>query len=56
MDTDADSVLVSDTGPAAELVRFKWLEHHDGIMERKGVLLAWTYPARARFKFGAGRL
>ena len=51
----AASGAVSDTRAAAHLLRFKWLERPNGILERKGVPWVTTYPACARCKFGDGR-
>ena len=50
-----DSVVVLDTGAAANLVCFRWLSHQSSLLERKGFPRVLTYPAQARFKFGDGR-
>ena len=48
-------MLDLDTGAAADLVCFKWLERHNEISERYGVPRGQAYLARARLKFGDGR-
>ena len=50
-----DSVVVLDTGATANLVCFRWLSHHNALLEQRGLPRVSTYPAQARFKFGDGR-
>ena len=50
-----DSVVVLDTGATANLVCFRWLGHHNTLLEQQGLPRVPTYPAQARFKFGDGR-
>ena len=50
-----DSVVVLDTGATANLVCFRWLAHHNTLLEQQGISRVPTYPAQARFKFGDGR-
>ena len=50
-----DSVVVLDTGATANLVCFRWLSHHNSLLEQQGLPRVLTYPAQARFKFGDGR-
>ena len=50
------SVVVLDTGAAANLVCFRSLAHHNRILERRGIPRVTTYPSQARFRFGDGRL
>ena len=51
-----DSVVVSDTGATANLARFPWSDNRKLLLEKHGSPRVSTHPARARFKFGGGRL
>ena len=51
-----DSVAVFDAEAAANLVCFKWFEHHNEILGRQGAPRAGPYPISARPKFADGRL
>ena len=53
---EKDSAVVLDTGPAANLVCFRWLGRHNRLLEKKGRQRLSTYPSSARFCFGDGRL
>ena len=53
---DADSVAVLDTGATANLVRLKWLGHHNEILGRWGVPRPENDPACTRCRCGDGRL
>ena len=50
------SVVILDTGATANLVRFKWLPHHNELLSRRGLPRVDSYPAHAIFKFGDGRV
>ena len=49
-------VVISDTGATADLVCLRWLIHHNSRPEKMGRPPGATYPAKARFKFGGGRM
>ena len=49
-------MAVLDSGAAANLVSIKWSEHRNKISERWGIQRAETFPRRAQFKSGDGRL
>ena len=51
-----DSVVILDTGATANLVCLRWLNHHNALLEQKGMSRVSPYPAQARFKFGDGRI
>ena len=51
-----DSVVILDTGATANLVCFNWLSHHNDLLARRGLPKVVSYPARAMFKFGDGRV
>ena len=48
--------MASDTGAAASIARLGWLERQNRILERRGIPRVATYPSKARFRFGDGRL
>ena len=51
-----DSAVVLDTGATADLVCFRWLDHHDRPLEQHGVRSGPAGPSNARFCFGDGRV
>ena len=51
-----DIVVVSDTGATANLVCSSCLPRHKRIPDRRGIPRVTTYPSKARFRFGDGRL
>ena len=51
-----DRVGAVDTGATANCVRFRWLGNRDMLSETHGSDRVSTYPGRARFKLGDGRL
>ena len=53
---DGETAAVLQTGATANLACLWRLEHHNEISERTGIPQVTTYPGRARFKFGDGRL
>ena len=53
---EADSLVVLDTGAAADLVCFRWLGHRSRISERRGYQKVSTSPLSAIVRFGNGRL
>ena len=50
------SVATLETGAAANLVCFRRLTHHNSPMGKVGLPRVETYPAKARLKFGGGRI
>ena len=40
-----DSVVALDAGATANLVCFRWLHHHNALLEQRGVSRIPTYPA-----------
>ena len=55
MVSQEDSVVVLDTGAAANLVCSSWLAHRNSILKRHGIPKVATYRSHARFRFGYGR-
>ena len=51
-----DCVVLFDMGATANLARFSRQAHHNRILGKYAIPRVATYPARARFLFGAGRL
>ena len=49
-----DGVVILDTRATANLVCFRWLNHHTSALGRTGLPRVPAYPAPARFKFGGG--
>ena len=54
--SESESVAVLDTGATANHARFRGLEHHNRISQRRGYLPATTYPDSAQFGLGDGRV
>ena len=50
-----NGVVILECGAAANLARFRWLNHHNSLLGRLGLPRASTHPAQAQFKFGSGR-
>ena len=50
-----DSVVVLDTGATANLICFRWLDHHNTILQQWGLEKVTPYRAHATFRFGDGR-
>ena len=50
-----ESSVISDTGAAANLVRFQRLRRHNELLAHRGLPAVSTYQAHATFKFGDGR-
>ena len=53
--TCEDSVVVLETGAAANMARFRRLGNRKFLLGEKGSSRISTYPARARYKIGDGR-
>ena len=51
-----DSAGALDTGAAANLVCFRWLERRNQLLERRGYQRGTTYPSEARYHVVDGRL
>ena len=51
-----ESVVALDAVDAANLVRFRWLEHHNRLLAINGLQGFSTYPSEARFRLGGWRL
>ena len=51
-----DSVVISNTGAAVNIARLRRLSHHSSLVEKMGRPRVPTYTAKARFKFGNGRM
>ena len=49
-------MAVLDTGAAANLACYKWLDTHNSVLERRGLEKAVPYSSNARFNFGDGRI
>ena len=45
-----------DSGATANLVCFRWPEHHNRLLERRGMQRVYVYQSKARFCFGDGRV
>ena len=54
--SEKGSVVVLDTGATANLVCFRCLDHHNRLAERHGFRRVSTYPQKARFRLGDGRV
>ena len=50
-----DSVVILDTGATANLICFRWLDHHNSILRQWGLEKVTPYRANATFRFGDGR-
>ena len=50
------SVGILDAGATANLVCVRWLTHHDSFLGKMGLPRGPTNPAKARLKFGGGRM
>ena len=51
-----DCAVALDTGDTASPVCYRSLEHHNQLLERRGVHRVSTYQSEERFRFGGGRL
>ena len=52
----SESAVVLDTGAAANLVCYNWLDNHNLFLGLQGLVKAVPYPSNARFEFGDGRI
>ena len=52
--SQADSLVVLDTGATGNLVRFSWLANRSSTLVRHGIPRINTYPSTAGSRFGEG--
>ena len=51
-----NSAVNSDAGAAANSASSQWLEDRNFLRKNRGLPVVEAYPAKAKFKFGDGRI
>ena len=51
-----DSDILLRTGATVNVARFRWLANRSSLLDKFGHPRVETYPAKARFEFGGGRM